>query len=146
MAVIPPTILRKILARKAEEVAERRAHHSLNLLEERISEQTAPRGFSTALQQRAAAGDPAVIAEVKKASPSKGVIREDFHPARIAASYADGGASCLSVLTDVDFFQGADDYLQQARDACDLPVYARISPSTPIRWWKPVLSVRTRYC
>ena len=122
MAVSPPTILRKILARKAEEVSERRGHRSLNALEECISEQTGPRGFGAALQQRAVAGEPAVIAEVKKASPSKGVIREDFHPAQIATSYAAGGAACLSVLTDVDFFQGADEYLKQARAACDLPV------------------------
>ena len=122
MAVTPPTILRKILARKAEEIAERRASNSLASLEQRIGEQTAPRGFSAALQQRAAAGEPAVIAEVKKASPSKGVIREDFQPAQIASSYSDGGATCLSVLTDQDFFQGSDAYLQEARAACDLPV------------------------
>jgi len=122
MAVTPPTILRKILARKAEEIAERRAANSLASLEQRMQEQTAPRGFSAALQQRAGAGEPAVIAEVKKASPSKGVIREDFQPAQIASSYSDGGATCLSVLTDQDFFQGSDAYLQQARAACDLPV------------------------
>ena len=122
MAVTPPTILRKILARKAEEIAERRASNSLASLEQRIQEQTSPRGFSAALQQRAAAGEPAVIAEVKKASPSKGVIREDFQPAQIASSYSDGGATCLSVLTDQDFFQGSDAYLQEARAACDLPV------------------------
>ena len=80
------------------------------------------RGFADALKTAIAAGDPAVIAEVKKASPSKGVIRADFHPADIAVSYEFGGASCLSVLTDVDFFQGADAYLQQAREACTLPV------------------------
>lgn len=122
MANKPPTILRKILVRKAEEVAERRAVHSLSSLESRISEQSAPRGFCVALQQRAAAAEPAVIAEIKKASPSKGVIREDFKPAQIAESYQQGGATCLSVLTDKDFFQGSDAYLQQARAACDLPV------------------------
>ena len=117
-----PTILRKILARKAEEVAERKSKHSLASLEGRIQEQTALRGFSAALQQRVAAGGPAVIAEVKKASPSKGVIREDFNPAQIANSYREGGACCLSVLTDRDFFQGSETYLEQARSACDLPV------------------------
>lgn len=122
MATRPSTILRKILARKAEEVAERHAANSLASLEGRIQEQGAPRGFSLALQQRAAAREPAVIAEIKKASPSKGVIREDFRPAQIAISYREGGASCLSVLTDRDFFQGCDAYLEQARSACDLPV------------------------
>lgn len=122
MARQAPTILRRILARKAEEVAERRARHSLQSLESRIREQGASRPFAAAVQQRAAAGECAVIAEIKKASPSKGVIREDFHPAQIAASYQQGGASCLSVLTDVDFFQGSDSYLQQARAACELPV------------------------
>ncbi len=122
MTVRPPTILRKILARKAEEVAARHAVHSLASLEGRIQEQSAPRGFAKALQQRVAAGGPAVIAEIKKASPSKGVIREDFQPAQIALSYRDGGASCLSVLTDQDFFQGCDAYLVQARSACELPV------------------------
>jgi indole-3-glycerol phosphate synthase len=118
----PPTILRKILARKREEVAERSARVSLSALEQQASEQPPARGFAGALQSRVAAGDAAVIAEVKKASPSKGVIRADFHPAQIAESYERGGAACLSVLTDVDFFQGADDYLQQARAACSLPV------------------------
>jgi indole-3-glycerol phosphate synthase len=117
-----PTILRKILARKREEVAERRAGNSLGSLEQRITEQSAARGFAVAVQRRIAGGEPAVIAEVKKASPSKGVIREDFHPAQIAESYQSGGATCLSVLTDIDFFQGSDEYLQQARAACDLPV------------------------
>lgn len=120
--VNPPTILRKILARKAEEVASRRARVSLGDLESRIGEQTPARGFAQAMAARVAAGDPAVIAEAKKASPSKGVIREDFQPAEIAASYQSGGATCLSVLTDIDFFQGSDEYLQQARAACDLPV------------------------
>lgn len=116
------TILRRILARKREEVSERRARVSLGSLEQRIAQQSAPRGFAGAVSQRAAAAEPAVIAEVKKASPSKGVIREDFQPAQIAASYQRGGAVCLSVLTDIDFFQGADAYLQQARSACELPV------------------------
>lgn len=122
MAVTPPTILRKILARKAEEVAERRPRNSLAVLESRISEQSPVRGFYRALAAQADSGEAAVIAEVKKASPSKGVIREDFQPALIAESYQSGGASCLSVLTDVDFFQGGDDYLLEARAACDVPV------------------------
>jgi indole-3-glycerol phosphate synthase len=122
MAAKAPTILRKILARKAEEVAQRRGEHSLSSLEGRISEQSASRGFAGVLQQQAGEGKPAVIAEVKKASPSKGVIREDFQPAQIAASYSEGGASCLSVLTDRDFFQGSEAYLEQARSACELPV------------------------
>jgi len=122
MAGNASTILRKILARKREEVSARRKRDSLGSLEQRITEQSPVRGFSRALQERAAAAEPAVIAEVKKASPSKGVIRADFQPAQIAASYQAGGASCLSVLTDVDFFQGADGYLQEARAACELPV------------------------
>ena len=122
MAVKTSTILDKILERKREEVIARRKRDSVGSLEQRITEQSPARGFSGALQARAAAAEPAVIAEVKKASPSKGVIRADFQPAQIAASYQAGGASCLSVLTDVDFFQGADAYLQQARQACNLPV------------------------
>ena len=122
MTANAPTILRKILARKREEVAERRAGNSLGSLEQRIAQQSAARGFAVAMQQRIAGGEPAVIAEVKKASPSKGVIREHFEPAQIAESYQCGGATCLSVLTDIDFFQGSDEYLQRARAACDLPV------------------------
>ncbi len=122
MADSAPTILRRILARKREEVRERSARDPLGSLERRAAGQGEARGFVRALVSRVATGDPAVIAEIKKASPSKGVIREDFQPASLAASYQRGGAACLSVLTDVDFFQGADVYLQQARESCDLPV------------------------
>ncbi len=115
-------ILQTILARKAEEVAQRSAVVPLAALQQRLATAPPVRGFARALHAAIASGDPAVIAEVKKASPSKGVIRADFHPADIAVSYEFGGASCLSVLTDVDFFQGADAYLQQAREACTLPV------------------------
>jgi indole-3-glycerol phosphate synthase len=118
----PPDILRKIVARKHEEIAERRAKISQAELEARLADADPPRGFVTSLQARIDAGDAAVIAEIKKASPSKGVLREDFRPAGIARSYEQGGAACLSVLTDVDFFQGSDAYLQQARAACALPV------------------------
>ena len=117
-----PTVLEKIVARKVEEVAEARARVSLAEQEALARAASAPRGFARALQAQAAARRPAVIAEVKKASPSKGVIREHFVPAEIARSYASGGATCLSVLTDVDFFQGGNAYLQEARAACALPV------------------------
>ena len=117
-----PTVLQRILARKAEEVAERSARVSLAELEGLARLADAPRGFAKALIEQAARKQPAVIAEIKKASPSKGVIREHFVPAEIAASYEKGGATCLSVLTDVDYFQGADAYLQQARAASQLPV------------------------
>jgi indole-3-glycerol phosphate synthase len=117
-----PTILKKIIARKYAEVAERSALVSVGELRARAADQPASRGFAAALQRTLDSGRPGVIAEVKKASPSKGVIRADFDPAAIATSYAEAGAACLSVLTDVDFFQGADDYLVQARGACTLPV------------------------
>lgn len=117
-----PTVLEKILARKAEEVAERRARVSFAEVEAAARAADPVRGFARALQERVARKQAAVIAEVKKASPSKGVLREDFVPAEIARSYEAGGAACLSVLTDIDFFQGADAYLQQARAACSLPV------------------------
>jgi len=117
-----PTILEKILARKVEEVAARRALVSLSALEQLARDADAPRGFANALQERVKRKEAAVIAEIKKASPSKGVLREDFNPAELAASYQRGGAACLSVLTDIDFFQGADSYLQEARAACSLPV------------------------
>ena len=117
-----PTVLEKILARKAEEVAERRARVSLAELEGLAKTADAPRGFASTLIKQAKEKQPAVIAEIKKASPSKGVIREIFIPEDIAKSYEKGGATCLSVLTDIDFFQGSDLYLQQARAACSLPV------------------------
>ena len=112
--------LERILARKRAEVHERQARLPQRKLG--VAAAPPPRGFARALRERIAAGKPAVIAEVKKASPSQGVIRADFDPARIARSYAAGGAACLSVLTDVDFFQGTDAYLQQARAASGLPV------------------------
>ena len=117
-----PTILERILARKDEEVAERRQAVSEAELLRLAAEQSAPRGFIAALDACIHRSDPAVIAEIKKASPSKGLIREDFRPGEIAASYAAGGAACLSVLTDADFFQGHEDFLIEARDACTLPV------------------------
>jgi indole-3-glycerol phosphate synthase len=115
-------VLKRILARKQEEVAERRERVSLFELKARLSGAPPVRGFADAVQAKLQAGLPAVIAEVKKASPSKGVIRPYFDPAAIARSYETGGAACLSVLTDIDFFQGSDAYLQQARAACGLPV------------------------
>jgi len=115
-------ILQRILARKREEIDARRSRVSENELIARLRGAARLRGFVAALRTKIAAGAAAVIAEVKKASPSKGVMRPDFHPDAIAASYAAGGAACLSVLTDVDFFQGSDEYLQQARSACALPV------------------------
>ncbi|WP_072327030.1 indole-3-glycerol phosphate synthase TrpC [Marinospirillum alkaliphilum] len=117
-----PTILKKIVARKHQEVAERSQSTSLKALYRRAEQADAPRGFTQALLDKVAAGQPAVIAEIKKASPSKGVLREDFIPAEIAQRYEACGAACLSVLTDQDFFQGHEDYLQQARAACQLPV------------------------
>ena len=115
-------ILKTILARKADEIAERSARTPLAELIARADDAAPVRGFADALHERIATGDAAVIAEIKKASPSKGVIRPDFRPGEIAMSYEFGGAACLSVLTDVDFFQGADAYLQAARGACTLPV------------------------
>jgi indole-3-glycerol phosphate synthase len=117
-----PTVLENILARKAEEVTARRALVSLAEVERQARAADAPRGFAQALLAQAKRKQPAVIAEIKKASPSKGVLREQFVPAELAQSYQAGGATCLSVLTDVDFFQGADRYLQEARSACSLPV------------------------
>jgi indole-3-glycerol phosphate synthase len=115
-------VLQQILARKVEEIRERSTRLSLREVSARCVDLPATRGFADALRAKIDACAAAVIAEIKKASPSKGVIRPDFHPAQIAASYERGGAACLSVLTDVDFFQGADAYLQDARSACSLPV------------------------
>jgi indole-3-glycerol phosphate synthase len=117
-----PDILKTILRRKVEEIAERSRRVSLQQLDERVQAADHPRGFINALRSRVDAGEAAVIAEIKKASPSKGILREDFDPSAIARSYEKGGAACLSVLTDVEFFQGADEYLRQARSACALPV------------------------
>ncbi|RUS65517.1 Indole-3-glycerol phosphate synthase [Saezia sanguinis] len=115
-------ILRKIMAHKHEEVALAKATCSLQQMRDTAQQAGKPRDFVAALRQRIENKQPAVIAEVKKASPSKGVIRPDFDPAAIAASYAQHGAACLSVLTDQEFFQGSPEYLKQARAACDLPV------------------------
>jgi indole-3-glycerol phosphate synthase len=119
-------ILNKILAVKADEVAAAKKYRDLASLRREVETdkdaQRAPRRFEASLRKNIAAGRAGVIAEVKKASPSKGVLRADFRPAEIAASYEAGGASCLSVLTDVNFFQGSADYLREARAACTLPV------------------------
>jgi len=117
-----PDILRRIVARKSEEIRERADRLPLKELSRRIEAAPTPRDFVGALRAHMAKDRPAVIAEIKKASPSKGVLRADFQPAEIARDYAQHGASCLSVLTDVDFFQGADAHLQEARAACELPV------------------------
>ncbi|TCS73462.1 indole-3-glycerol phosphate synthase [Sulfuritortus calidifontis] len=115
-------ILDQILAVKREEVAAARRAEPLEAMREAAELAPPPRDFVGAIRAKLAAGQPAVIAEIKKASPSKGVIRPDFKPAEIAQSYEQGGAACLSVLTDRQFFQGAPDYLREARDACTLPV------------------------
>lgn len=121
-----PTILKKILARKAEEVAERSPKVSIADLKMRIQDQQGsaydPRGFAANMAKAIAEGRSAVIAEAKKHSPSKGLLRDPFIPADIARSYEQGGASCLSVLTDKDYFHGCETYLLEARAACSLPV------------------------
>ena len=119
-----PTVLKKILATKAEEIQQRSAVRALNELNAMARDRDAGelRGFYRSMCARIEAGDPAVIAEIKKASPSKGVLRENFQPEAIAESYQQGGAACLSVLTDAQYFQGHEDYLIAARTACDLPV------------------------
>ena len=115
-------ILRRILATKRTEVAALRALMPLEAIEQRARAEPAPRDFAGALRAKLAAGQPAVIAEIKRASPSKGLLREHFDPAAIASSYAAAGAACLSVLTDREYFQGAAAHLAQARAACALPV------------------------
>jgi indole-3-glycerol phosphate synthase len=115
-------ILKKILAVKAKEVAAALSAKSLPAMRAEAEQAAPARDFVGAIRSKIAAGKPAVIAEIKKASPSKGVIREDFRPADIAHSYEQHGAACLSVLTDEQFFQGSADYLKQARAACALPV------------------------
>lgn len=117
MVNLSNTILGKIVDRKQQELAQRLKQYSVYDLEQRAAAATATRGFAQALQHKR----PAVIAEIKKASPSKGVIRENFDPAEIAQQYQHAGAACLSVLTDEDFFQGHDRYLKLARQHCDLP-------------------------
>ena len=117
-----PDILKTILAKKAEEVARRKTGMSISNLEEIAAGVERPRGFYNLLQSKVQAKKPAIIAEIKKASPSQGVIRENFQPVTIAQDYAMNGASCLSVLTDKEFFQGSEAYLQMVRERCPLPV------------------------
>ncbi len=117
-----PDILQKILHTKQEEIAARSAIASLAELREQAETADPVRGFVRSMRANIAAGNPAIIAEIKKASPSKGVIRADFDPPAIAQSYAAAGAACLSVLTDAQYFQGHESYLQAARAACSLPV------------------------
>lgn len=116
-----PDILKKILAKKREEVARRQINTPLSLLQEIAGSVQGPRGFYQALRTKAAQQKPAIIAEIKKASPSQGVIREDFKPVEIAVDYAFNGATCLSVLTDKEFFQGSEANLQMVREKCPLP-------------------------
>ena len=115
-------ILVKILATKAVEVAERKQKIPLQKIKSELESIAECRDFVAAIRERVESGRVATIAEIKKASPSKGVMRENFEPSQIASSYEKGGAACLSVLTDVEYFQGSDDYLQQAKAACSLPV------------------------
>jgi len=117
-----PDILKKILDRKVEEIIDATANESLIDLSRRAESALPVRGFISSIENKIAAKQAAVIAEIKKASPSKGVMRENFVPAQIAKSYEQGGAACLSILTDRDFFQGAPEFLMQAREACNLPV------------------------
>jgi len=117
-----PAVLREILQFKAGEIAERKDRIPLDEIKARAGDQPEARGFVKAIETKLANGSAAVIAEIKKASPSKGVIREDFFPADIAKSYEKGGAACLSVLTDKNYFQGCDTFIKQVKAASKLPV------------------------
>lgn len=117
-----PDILRKILARKAEEISERSQRVSLAELRQMVAKLPPTRPFRERLEQTIADSQPAIIAEIKRASPSKGLLRDPFHPADIARSYSAFGATCLSVLTDRDFFQGHEDFLRETQTACLLPI------------------------
>ena len=129
-------ILARILARKREEVADRSARVPLGELQARVQDCAPARDFTGAMQARIGRGEPAVIAEIKRASPSKGLLRADFDPAAIARSYEAGGAACLSVLTDRDFFQGATAFLLAARAACALPVLRKDFMIDPYQIWE----------
>lgn len=117
-----PDILKKILARKAEEISERSQRFSLAELRQMVAKLPPTRPFRERLEQTIADSQPAIIAEIKRASPSKGLLRDPFHPADIARSYSAFGATCLSVLTDRDFFQGHEDFLRETQTACLLPI------------------------
>lgn len=117
-----PDILAEILKHKRVELAQRQAGCSVAEMKSRVQDSVPTRGFTAAIQRCIANGKPAVIAELKRASPSKGVIREDYVPQEIARSYQQGGAACLSVVTDQNYFQGCDEHLVLARAACELPV------------------------
>jgi indole-3-glycerol phosphate synthase len=122
MTTNTPDILKKILDRKLQEIAERSANISLQQMSELAEVADTPRGFVAPIEAKINSGQAAVIAEIKKASPSKGLLRKHFIPADIAKTYEANGAACLSVLTDQDFFQGHERYLKEAREACSLPV------------------------
>ena len=117
-----PDILKKILRRKREEIAQKKLRVPAAAVRARVKDLPPPRAFAEAMRAKIEAGQNAVIAEIKRASPSKGLLREDFEPAAIAASYELGGATALSVLTDRDFFRGADEFIDLAKGACRLPV------------------------
>jgi indole-3-glycerol phosphate synthase len=129
-------ILKEILATKHEEVAAALSRTSRTAIRAEAESQLTPRDFTAAIRSKIAAGNAAVIAEIKRASPSKGVLREDFRPTEIAADYESHGAACLSVLTDRDYFQGAPEYLQQARAACSLPVLRKDFLVDPYQVWE----------